>query len=152
MHIQITNWVNEGCEGHATARQYLSSLGLGHYHPSQESIATPIQSRTQLSMAIFPGGQYLSSLRLNYFQPWHPSRLGPTPRQVSRLRQMPTQGGSRSSLTIPLITSYQRKPCFNLSLLSYEVISLELNGGSTLLFLLGSRIPGNLKYWPCTFP
>ena len=75
------------------ARQYLFSLGLGHCHPSQASIATPIQSMTRLSMAIFPGSQYLSSLRLSYFQPWHPSRLGPTPRQVSCLPEMPTQGG-----------------------------------------------------------
>ena len=55
------------CEGHATTGKYLSSLGPGHCHPSQASITTPIQSRTQLSMAIFPGGQYLSSLRLGYF-------------------------------------------------------------------------------------
>ena len=43
------------CEGHATARQYLSSLGLGPCHPSKASIAAHIQIRTRLSMAISPG-------------------------------------------------------------------------------------------------
>ena len=65
----VDTFACDKCEGHATARQYLSSLGLSHCHPFQASITTPIQSRTWLSMAIFPRGQYLSSLRLNYFQP-----------------------------------------------------------------------------------
>ena len=49
--VKLANQINGiyNCEGHAMARQYLSSLGLGHCHPSLESIATPIQSRTWLS-------------------------------------------------------------------------------------------------------
>ena len=47
------------CEGHATARQYLSSLGLGHCHPSQASIATPIQFQDLVS--------WLSSQKVNTY-------------------------------------------------------------------------------------
>ena len=34
--VKILMLHNHNCEGHAKASQYLSSLGLGHYHPSQD--------------------------------------------------------------------------------------------------------------------
>ena len=65
------------CEGHTTAREYLSPQGLDHCHPLETIIAT--YPSMDLATHDYPWeDQYLSSAQTQLLQPWHPSHLGLT--------------------------------------------------------------------------
>ena len=109
-------------------------LGIDYCHPFQDKYSHDLSnSRTRPSMTNLPRRSISILSRLGYSLRWHPSRLGPTPRQASppTLKCQPKGVPDRNSHD-PTDTPNQRKP-FNstwITLRSHQSILYLTNPGS----------------------
>ena len=113
LHVHITRWKETYNVVRAMPRQVIPIfLGIDHCHPLQDKSNHDLSNlQTWPSMTNLPRISISILSRLGYSFRWHPSRLGPTPRQVSlpTLKCQPKEVPDCNSHD-PTDTLNQRKP------------------------------------------